>query len=177
MDPTKNEPEMHTIYLGLGTNSGDRAANLEAAIQALPPQVEVQERSPIYQTPPWGYTNQPDFLNLVLEARTQLTPPQLLKFLKSLEDQVGRTATFRWGPREIDIDILLYDDLVLETDELVIPHPQMQARAFVLVPLADLAPNLVHPKLKQTNTDLLEQVDTTAIQTYHPETPSDGKAV
>lgn len=163
---TKTQDKSHTVYLGLGTNKGDRIANLEAAVQALSPKIEVVQRSPIYRTPPWGYTDQPDFLNMALEARTKLTPSELLKYLKTLEAQVGRTATFRWGPREIDIDILLYDDLLLETPKLTIPHPQMHERAFVLVPLADLAPDLRHPKLNQRIADLKNNLDLTDIKPF-----------
>ena len=157
------------VYLGLGNNTGDREANLEAAIQALPPQLEVLRRSPIYQTPPWGYTDQPDFLNLVIEGTTQLSPIELLKYLKGLEKKIGRTATFHWGPREIDIDILLYGSLTFSNQQLTIPHPQMHNRAFVLVPLADLVPDLVHPVLNKKISELANTLDRSDIQPYSPE--------
>ncbi|MEJ2759715.1 MAG: 2-amino-4-hydroxy-6-hydroxymethyldihydropteridine diphosphokinase, partial [Anaerolineales bacterium] len=138
---------LHTIYLGFGTNVGDRLGNLQAAVDKLVPQVQVQQVSSVYQTPPWGYTDQAEFLNIVVRATTSLPPDALLRYLKDLETQVGRTATFHWGPREIDLDILFYDDRVLELPNLRIPHPMLHKRAFVLVPLAEIAPNLIHPVL------------------------------
>jgi dihydropteroate synthase/2-amino-4-hydroxy-6-hydroxymethyldihydropteridine diphosphokinase len=161
----------HTIYLGMGTNSGDRNANLMAAIEALFPSVSVTRQSRIYQTPPWGFTDQPDFLNLVIEGKTSFSPMELLTFLKSVESKVGRTASFRWGPREIDIDILFYGDLLCKEDGLEIPHPRLHQRAFVLVPLADLTPELVHPKLNTSISELLAEINTNGITLYQPENP------
>ena len=135
----------HTIYLGLGTNQGDRLANLAAARSALAPSVRLLKSSPIYETEPWGYPDQPAFLNQVLQAQTGLSPQDLLAFLKDLEVRLGRQPNFRYGPRLIDIDILLYDDLVLSLPGLQIPHPRLAERAFVLVPLADLASDLRYP--------------------------------
>lgn len=138
-------------------------ANLRSAISAMPPTVEVLAESPVYETPPWGYTNQPTFLNMVLQARTDLSPLELLNFLKRLEAQVGRTPSFRYGPRQIDVDILFYNALVLQTAELFIPHPRLHERAFVLTPLADLAPDLRHPTLGKTVTEMLASVDASGI--------------
>ena len=140
----------HTVFIALGSNLGDRLANLQAAIQSLPPAVRPLEQSPVYETAPWGYTDQPDFLNQVVKATTDLSPEQLLTYLKSLEAKLGRSATFRYGPRLIDLDILLYDNLVLETPRLSIPHPRLAERAFVLFPLADLAPDVQHPVTGKT---------------------------
>lgn len=153
----------HIIYLALGTNLGDRRANLRTAIEALPPEVEVLAESKIYETPPWGVEDQPAFLNMAVKAGTDLMPPALLAQLKKLETGLGRTQTFRWGPRLIDIDILFYDDLVFESEGLVVPHPRLHERAFVLVPLADIAPDLVHPALGKTVRELLEGLDRTGI--------------
>jgi len=139
----------HEIYLALGTNLGDRFANLRAAIAALAPQAHVLAESRIYETPPWGFLDQPAFLNMALRAETNLPPADLLAFLKQLETDLGRQPTFRNGPRLIDIDILFYDDLILTTPPLVIPHPRLHERNFVLVPLADIAPDFVHPILRQ----------------------------
>jgi len=146
----------HVIYLALGTNLGDRPANLRAAIAALAPQARVQAESRIYETPPWGFLDQPAFLNMALCAETDLPPAELLAFLKQLESDLGRVPTFRNGPRLIDIDILFYDDLILNTPPLVIPHPRLHERDFVLVPLADIAPDLIHPVLNQSIRALLD---------------------
>lgn len=158
----------HLIYLGLGTNLGDRPANLKTALAGLPPVVRVLASSPVYETPPWGYLNQPAFLNLVARAETELAPQQLLVYLKGLEVQLGRKPSVRNGPRLIDIDILFYDNLVLSTPTLVIPHPRIPERAFVLVPLCDLAPELRHPVLGKTVRELAGGVDCSGIARYAP---------
>jgi 2-amino-4-hydroxy-6-hydroxymethyldihydropteridine diphosphokinase len=157
---------MSIIYLALGTNVGDRRANLRAALAALPPEVAVLAESMIYETPAWGYEDQPPFLNMAIKAETNLVPLALLEHLKLLENELGRTPTFHWGPRLIDMDILFYDSLVLNSPQLVIPHPRLRERAFVLVPLADIAPDLLHPMLGKTIRQLLEQVDTSDIKPY-----------
>lgn len=145
----------HRVYLALGSNLGDRRANLAAALAALAPQVRLLKRSALYETAPWGYADQPDFLNQVVAAETALPPVELLAYLKEIEVQVGRQPSFRYGPRAIDLDILFYDELVLETPELVIPHPRLDERLFVLAPLAEIAPELVHPVLGVSIGDLL----------------------
>ena len=157
-----------TIYLALGTNLGDRSANLRAAIAALPPAVHGIQESPVYETPPWGFTDQPAFLNMVLKGETALEPVELLQRLKNLETRLGRQPSFRWGPRRIDMDILFYADLVLDIKGLVIPHPHLHERAFVLVPLADLAPDLVHPVICKPVSDLLAMVDSSGVKRYEP---------
>lgn len=151
------------VYLGLGTNLGDRRGNLQAAVAALPPLVEVMAESKVYETPAWGFEDQPTFLNMAVKAQTDLAPGDLLAYLKGIEARLGRTATFRWGPRVIDIDILFYDDLLLETPELVIPHARLHERAFVLIPLLDIDPELVHPLLHKTMRQLSEGVDASGI--------------
>lgn len=157
---------MHTVYLALGTNLGDRAANLRSAIAALPPVVRARACSPIYETPPWGVTDQPAFLNQVVEVETDLPPLDLLHHIKSLETRMGRQPGARYGPRLIDLDVLLYDDLILDSTELTIPHPRLAERAFVLVPLADLAPQLLHPVSGKMISQLLSGVDRTGIERY-----------
>jgi len=157
-----------TVYLALGTNLGLRFANLQAAIAALPPAFRVLDQSPVYETPPWGFTGQPAFLNMVLKGRTGLSPLRLLRRLKQLETRLGRQPAVRWGPRLIDMDILFYDDLILDTPELAIPHPRLHKRAFVLVPLADLAPGLVHPVLGKSVNQLLAELDPTGVKRYEP---------
>ncbi|MCS7010182.1 MAG: 2-amino-4-hydroxy-6-hydroxymethyldihydropteridine diphosphokinase [Anaerolineales bacterium] len=157
---------MTNIFLALGTNLGDRLKNLQRALTALPPSVHVLRSSPIYETSPWGITDQPEFLNMVIEGETKLSPLDLLRFLKDLERQLGRTPSLRYGPRLIDLDILFYDELLLDTPELTIPHPRLHERAFVLVPLADLAPDFLHPRLGRPVRDLLMAVERTGIRLY-----------
>jgi 2-amino-4-hydroxy-6-hydroxymethyldihydropteridine diphosphokinase len=158
----------HIVYIALGTNVGDRLANLHAALAALPAIITVQAQSPIYETEPWGYTDQPAFLNMVLDGQTGLSPLELLTQLKHLELTLGRTSTFRNGPRLIDLDMLFYDDLAIDTPPLVIPHPRLHERAFVLIPLAQLAPKLVHPVLGRTVSQLLETVDSRGVTLFRP---------
>jgi 2-amino-4-hydroxy-6-hydroxymethyldihydropteridine diphosphokinase len=153
----------HIVYLALGSNMGNRAANLKAAIMALPPQMEVKAKSRVYETPPWGYANQEKFLNQVLKVQTYLQPEQLLKHLKRLEVALGREPTFQNGPRLIDIDILLYDDLVFESPTVTIPHPRLHERGFVLMPLMDIAPDLMHPVKKQSIRELIAFCDVSGI--------------
>jgi len=158
---------MSIVYLALGTNLGDRLANLRAAIHALAADVNVLAESHIYETPPWGYADQPAFLNMAVKAETSLGPESLLKRLQQIEVEAGREASFRYGPRKIDLDILFYDDLVLESETLTIPHPRLQERAFVLVPLADVGADVVHPVLGQTVWQLLFALDVRGIEPYH----------
>jgi 2-amino-4-hydroxy-6-hydroxymethyldihydropteridine diphosphokinase len=153
----------HTVYIALGTNLGDRLANLRTAIQSMPPEIIVIEESYIYETPPWGYKDQPAYLNMVIKGETGMEPEPLLTYLKQLEVELGREQNFRWGPRLIDLDILFCDDLVIDTPPLVIPHPRLHERAFVLVPLADVAPELVHPVLHKNVNQLLAEVDARGI--------------
>jgi len=155
----------HTIYIALGTNIGDRLANLRVALNAFAPQIKVLKEAHIYETPPWGYEDQPAFLNMVIRAETDLEPEALLEFLKQLEVQLGRESSFRWGPRLIDLDILFYDDLVIDTPPLVIPHPRLHERAFVLVPLTDVAADVVHPILGEFVWELMQKADISGI---HP---------
>jgi 2-amino-4-hydroxy-6-hydroxymethyldihydropteridine diphosphokinase len=152
------------VYIALGSNLGDREANLAKAREMLDNDIRVLKCSSIYQTAPWGYSEQEDFYNQVLECETNLRPMSLLKWLKRFEKRMGRKKTFRNGPRVIDLDILFYDNVILETRRLVIPHPGMHERAFVLVPLAELNPGLIHPVLGKTIAELLAMVDQTGVR-------------
>jgi len=157
----------HRVFISLGTNLGNRVSNLSAAQKALAPEMRLVRASSIFETEPWGFQEQPPFLNQVLEMDTALFPPQtLLVFVKTLEIKLGREQTFHYGPRLIDIDILLYDMLMMDTPDLIIPHPQLPDRAFVLVPLAEIAPNLKHPVLNMAIIDLLQKIDQKGIRQY-----------
>lgn len=145
----------HTVYLALGSNLGDRRENLRQAVASLSPQLDIKARSFIYETDPWGFEEQPKFLNMAVKAQTYLEPEPLLKHLKRLEIALGRQASFPNGPRLIDIDILFFDDLVMDTPILTVPHPRLHERGFVLLPMMDIAPDLVHPLLKKSIRDLL----------------------
>jgi 2-amino-4-hydroxy-6-hydroxymethyldihydropteridine diphosphokinase len=159
----------HAVYLALGTNLGDRISNLRHALALLPPAVTLSARSPVYETAPWGLSSQPDYLNMVVKGETGLPPLVLLKFLKQLELEMGRLPSARYGPRLIDMDILFYDDLLLNTPELTLPHPRLQERAFVLVPLNDISPDLPHPMLGKTVRELLAELDAAGVDLYAPD--------
>ena len=133
--------QVATAYIGLGSNMGDRLGYLEAAIKALhaKPDIRVLRCSSVYETAPVGLTEQPHFLNMVIEVATELTPHQLLETMLAAELELGRVRDVRWGPRTIDLDLLVYGDVSLKTDELELPHPRMTGRGFVLMPLADIA--------------------------------------
>ncbi len=150
-----------SIYLGLGTNLGDRESNLQDAIERLSKEMNVLSFSSPYDTGPVGYTDQPRFLNAVVEVETDLDPAALLKLVKKIEDDMGRVANFKDGPRLIDLDILLYDDLVMDTPTLTIPHPRYAQRAFVLAPLAEIAAGAVCPVRRRSVAELLGELEDT----------------
>lgn len=143
---------MHSVYIGFGSNIGDRLTHIQNAIEFLSKTegITLRKISSIYTTDPVGYEEQAQFLNGVAAIQTTLSPLSLIHTLKDIETTIGRQHRIRWGPREIDLDILIYGDLWVQTEELVIPHPEMHLRGFVLVPLAEIAPNLVHPVFQET---------------------------
>lgn len=135
------------VYIGIGGNIGDREAHIHRALALLRahPALSVTRQSSLYNTEPVGLLEQPAFLNGVVEVQTSLSPFEVLATLHRVESQLGRIRTIRNGPRVIDLDLLLYNDLVLEQPDLILPHPRLAERAFVLVPLAELAPHVIHP--------------------------------
>lgn len=149
---------MAIVYLGLGTNMGNRASNLQKAREALATFATLKAESSLYETAAWGYTDQAPFLNQVLAIQTRISPLNLLKKLKNLEAELGREESFHWGPRLIDLDILFYGNQVIDLPTLTIPHKNLHNRAFVLVPLAEIAPNFDHPVFKKSVQDLLDML-------------------
>jgi 2-amino-4-hydroxy-6-hydroxymethyldihydropteridine diphosphokinase len=139
-----------TVYLALGSNLGGRRANIAGAVERLREQIVIEALSSLYETEPAYVLDQPPYLNAALCGRTTLAPVQLLAFLKQIERDLGRTTGVRFGARVIDLDILLYDNLIMNTGELVIPHPRMAERPFVLAPLAEIAPELIPPGWEQS---------------------------
>ena len=147
---------MNTAYLLIGGNLGDRAAYLKDAVKHIEARCgSITSRSSIYETAAWGNTNQPTFYNQALKLNTPLSPTSLLEQLLAIELEMGRVRTQKYGPRTIDLDILMIDDKVLDTQSLTIPHPQLHNRRFALLPLAEIAPSLHHPVLVQTVSELL----------------------
>lgn len=146
----------HTAYVALGSNLGDKEANLRKALELLQERgVEVVKTSSFICTEPYGVTDQPQFLNGVCEVRTSLAPLALLHTLLEIEQEMGRVRLRHWGERNIDLDLLLYEDVVMDTPQLKLPHPDMQNRDFVLLPLAEIASELVHPTLQKTISELV----------------------
>lgn len=145
-----------TVYLGLGSNLGNRQHYLDAALDFLSQRLQVKKVSSVYDTAPLGNIEQPRFLNLVCQVDTRFAPNELLILAKGIETKLGRVPSKPNMPRPIDIDILLYGNQVIETPELVIPHPRLAQRAFVLIPLVEIAPDLVHPVIGKTARELLE---------------------
>lgn len=150
---------MPIVYIGIGSNLGDRRQNCLRALDYLKDSnLRIVRASSQYDTEPWGHTNQPRFINMVVEVSTDLSARDLLAALKKIEIMMGRTTTFKWGPRIIDLDILIYNDLNLNEEDLKIPHPHLHERKFVLQPLSEIAPELIHPVLLRKIRDLLGEL-------------------
>lgn len=154
---------LSTIYIGLGSNLGNKKENIQQALKLLNEMegISVIKVSSFYETEPVGYEDQDWFINAVAQIETLLSPQELLKIFKDIEQKLGREQSLRWGPRKIDLDILFYDDIIYKTDDLEIPHPRLHERAFVLVPLAEIDKELMHPVYNKSIGDLLSELDTT----------------
>ncbi|MBI4838049.1 MAG: 2-amino-4-hydroxy-6-hydroxymethyldihydropteridine diphosphokinase [Nitrospirae bacterium] len=150
---------MPIVYLSIGSNLGRRQENCERAVSLLSENgVKITKRSSMIETEPWGIKDQPDFINMAVEAETEKNPEELLGIIKKIEAEIGREENIQWGPRVIDIDILFYDDLIIKTPELGIPHPLIHERYFVLYPLAEIAPEKVHPVLGKSVRTMLSEL-------------------
>ena len=150
----------HTVFIGLGSNQGEKIKNCETAIGEFLQSVGgvLVSQSSWHRTEPWGIEDQDWFINGVIQVKTGLEPYELLNRLKQIESRLGRKDNGRWGPRTIDLDILFYDDLLFESEDLEIPHPRISERKFVLLPLVEVAPHFIHPVLKKTVKELLKEV-------------------
>ena len=150
---------MSVAYIGIGSNVGKRKENCYRALALLKQKgIKITKMSSFHETEPWGYKNQPSFLNMVIEAETKLGARDLLETLQQIEKKLGREKSFKWGPRTIDLDILLFDNMSVQEKDLMIPHPLMHKREFVLKPLCEITPALRHPVLKVSVQKLLEQL-------------------
>ncbi len=149
---------MEKVFLGLGSNIGDKKSNILKAVKILSKEIKNIKVASFYISKAVGYTDQNDFVNTVLKGYTELSPYQLLQFCQFVEKEVGRIYRFKWGPREIDIDILTYGNLVINSEDLKIPHPFLEERDFVLIPLRDIEPNFVHPVSKKKLEELIKNI-------------------
>lgn len=150
---------MNIVYIAFGSNIGDRGAAIEEALNLIEQnEMKIVKKSKIYETEPYGYVDQPSFLNGAVEVETNLSCRDVLERLLSIENQIGRVREFKWGPRIIDLDIIFYNNKIYDEEDLKVPHPDMQNRDFVLRPLNDLCPDYVHPVLGKTIRELLGEL-------------------
>ncbi|MEK6266338.1 MAG: 2-amino-4-hydroxy-6-hydroxymethyldihydropteridine diphosphokinase [Clostridium sp.] len=150
----------HTSYIGVGGNMGDKEKNVKAALDSINNayHTKITKTSKFYETKPVGYLEQEDFLNCAIEVKTLLSPLELVRFLLSIEKELKRERVIRWGPRTIDLDVLLYDNIISYLDEIILPHPRMQERMFVLEPLCDIAPYIIHPILNKSIIQIKKEI-------------------
>lgn len=156
------ERSWHRAYIGLGTNMGDKEGNIQRALESLNNEFcRVVKTSEKYATKPVGYIEQDDFLNCAAELKTLYTPSELIRFMLDIEKKLKRERIIRWGPRTIDLDVLLYDNIITSDEEIIIPHPRMHERLFVLKPLSDIAPYVIHPMINKRIIELEEELSKT----------------
>lgn len=158
---------MPNALIALGSNLGDREKNIKNALESIGKRCRILKHSSIYESKAMYYEKQPDFLNSVIEIETRLKPRDLLKFLKTIEKKLGRKKAVRYGPRTIDLDILLYGDQVIKQKDFEVPHPRMHERLFVLKPLAEIYPKLRHPVLKKTIIEMAKKLKNMYIKLYN----------
>ena len=154
------ERKRHKVYIGLGSNIGDKEKYLKEAINkiSIEKNIEIGKQSSFITTKPWGYLDQEDFLNAVIEIETIIEPEELMDLLLKIEEELDRERTIKWGPRTIDLDIIMYDDLISSDEKVILPHPRMHEREFVLKSLNEIAPYLMHPVLNKRMFTLLEEL-------------------
>mgnify|MGYP001615144372 FL=1 len=149
-----SQDKMPVVYIGIGSNLGDKKENIRTSIELIKEKCKIIKVSSLYETEPIGYKNQDMFLNCAIKAETELKPLELLGFLQSIEKKIGRIRTIKNGPRTIDLDILFYNKKIINKEKLIVPHPRLHERLFVLGPLKEISPYFVHPALKETIKDL-----------------------
>lgn len=155
------EREWNTAYIGLGSNMGNKQENIQLAIEKIGQSQnnKIIQVSKLYETEPVGFLEQDDFINSAIEIRTMFSPNELIKFLLNIEIELKRVRTIKWGPRTIDLDVLLYNNDIISSKDIVVPHPRMHERSFVLLPLCDIAPYILHPILNKRMVELLKELD------------------